>query len=34
MLKEYLFGRVACNDRELYDLFEHFDHTRSGVISY
>ena len=28
--RNYLIDRVACNDRELYNIFEHFDHHRAG----
>ena len=32
-MRKYIDGKIACNDREIYDLFERFDHNRSGVIS-
>ncbi len=32
-LREYLQDRVACNERELYELFERLDWSRIGAIS-
>ena len=32
-LRGYLQDRVACNERELYELFERLDWSRSGRIS-
>jgi hypothetical protein len=31
-LKKFLEGKLACNDRELYDVFERIDHRRCGLI--
>jgi Ca2+-binding EF-hand superfamily protein len=32
-MKDYLLNRVACNPRELYELFEKLDISRNGTIS-
>lgn len=32
-LRDYLITRIACNERELYDIFERFDWSRQGSIS-
>jgi DNA gyrase/topoisomerase IV subunit A len=32
MMNDYLKDRVACNEREVYEIFEKFDHQRLGVI--
>ena len=32
-LRAYLADRVACNERELYELFEKIDWSRGGQIS-
>lgn len=31
-MKEYLNERMAINERELYEIFEKFDHKRQGRI--
>lgn len=31
-MKEYLKERMAINERELYEIFEKFDHKRQGRI--
>ena len=31
-MKEYLKERMAVNERELYEIFEKFDHKRQGRI--
>jgi Ca2+-binding EF-hand superfamily protein len=32
-MRAYLEDNVACNERELYEVFERFDWTRQGAIS-
>ena len=32
-MRQFLGGRVACNERELYEIFERFDWSRQGAIS-
>lgn len=31
-MRQYLAERTSCNERELYEIFEKFDHQRLGVI--
>lgn len=32
-MKAFVREKIACNDREVYELFEKFDHRRCGVIT-
>jgi hypothetical protein len=32
LMTHYVEGKISCNEKDMYDIFEKFDHKRRGYI--